>query len=50
MSRYIPEFADVTVFAGVEDGRVRLEPLERPIAVLHLLTQTSGLFGAWSIL
>ena len=45
VSRYIPEFADVTVFAGVEGGRVRLAPLDRPITVYHLLTHTSGLFG-----
>ena len=43
VSRYIPEFADVQVFAGVEDGRVRLAALARPITVHHLLTHTSGL-------
>jgi CubicO group peptidase (beta-lactamase class C family) len=45
VSRYIPEFADVTVFAGVEGERVRLEAADRPITIRHLLTQTSGLFG-----
>jgi len=45
VSRYIPEFADSTVFAGVEDGRVTLTPLDRPITIHHLLTHTSGLFG-----
>ena len=45
VSRYIPEFADARVFAGVEDGRIRLAPLERPITIHHLLTHTSGLFG-----
>jgi CubicO group peptidase (beta-lactamase class C family) len=45
LARYIPEFADATVYAGVEDGRIRLAPLERPITVNHLLTHTSGLFG-----
>jgi CubicO group peptidase (beta-lactamase class C family) len=43
VSRYIPEFAEVKVFAGVEDGRARLAALERPITVYHLLTHTSGL-------
>jgi CubicO group peptidase (beta-lactamase class C family) len=43
ISRYIPEFAEVKVFAGVEDGRARLAPLERPITVHHLLTHTSGI-------
>jgi len=45
VSRYIPGFADLTVFAGVDDGRVRLAPLERPITIQHLLTHTSGMFG-----
>ncbi len=45
VARYIPDLAHVTVFAGVEDGRVRLEPLDRPITIHHLLTHTSGLFG-----
>jgi CubicO group peptidase (beta-lactamase class C family) len=45
VSRYIPEFADATVFAGVEGGRVRLAPLDRPITIHHLLSHTSGLFG-----
>jgi CubicO group peptidase (beta-lactamase class C family) len=43
VSRYIPEFADVQVFDRVEDGRVRLAALARPITVHHLLTHTSGL-------
>jgi CubicO group peptidase (beta-lactamase class C family) len=42
VSRYIPEFADATVFDRVEDGHVRAA-LERPITVYHLLTHTSGL-------
>jgi CubicO group peptidase (beta-lactamase class C family) len=45
VSRYIPEFADARVFAGVEVGRVTLAPLDRPITIHHLLTHTSGLFG-----
>jgi len=45
VSRYIPEFADAAVFAGVQVGRVRLESLDRPITIQHLMTQTSGLFG-----
>ena len=42
-ARYIPEPASVEVFAGVEDGRVRLVPLDRPITIFDLLTHTSGL-------
>ena len=45
VSRYIREFADVRVFDGVEDGRVRLASPDRPITIQHLLTHTSGLFG-----
>jgi CubicO group peptidase (beta-lactamase class C family) len=43
VSQYIPEFADVRVFAGEENGRVRLTDLEQPITVQHLLSHTSGL-------
>ena len=31
VSRYVPEFADARVCAGVEDGQVELAPLEGPI-------------------
>lgn len=43
VSRYIPEFADVAVFAGVEDGRALLATPDRPITIHHLLTHTSGI-------
>jgi CubicO group peptidase (beta-lactamase class C family) len=43
VSRYIPEFGDVEVFDRVEDGRVVLAPLARPITVHHLFTHTSGI-------
>src|SRR5439155_16293113 len=43
VSRYIPEFAQVEVFDRVEDGRVVLAPLARPITVHHLFTHTSGI-------
>jgi CubicO group peptidase (beta-lactamase class C family) len=45
VSRYIPVFADVPVFAGMPDGRVELTALEEPITLSHLLTHTSGLPG-----
>jgi len=45
VSRYVPDFTDVPVFAGVEDGRVKLAALEQPIAIHHLLAHTSGLAG-----
>ena len=43
VSRYIPEFADLEVFAGVEDGRVVLAPLARPITIHDLFTHMSGI-------
>lgn len=43
VSNYIPEFGDVHVFGRVEDGRVVLAPLARPITVHHLFTHTSGI-------
>jgi CubicO group peptidase (beta-lactamase class C family) len=43
VSRYVPELADVEVFAGVENGHAMLEALERPITIYDLLTHTSGL-------
>ena len=43
LSRYVPEFADATVFAGVDGDRVTLAPLERPITVHDLLTHMSGI-------
>jgi CubicO group peptidase (beta-lactamase class C family) len=45
VSRYVPEFTDVAVFAGIENGRVELAALERPITIHHLLTHMSGLAG-----
>ncbi len=44
VSRYLPEFANAKVFAGVEaDGSLKTEPARRPITIRDLLTHTSGL-------
>jgi CubicO group peptidase (beta-lactamase class C family) len=43
IARYIPPFADVKVFAGKEDGEIKLEELRRPITIRHLLTHTAGI-------
>lgn len=44
VSRYLPEFADVRVYAGeTADGKPRLEALQRPISIRDLLRHTSGL-------
>jgi len=45
MARYIPAFADSTVFEGMDGGVVRSARLQRPITIRHLLTHTSGLEG-----
>jgi CubicO group peptidase (beta-lactamase class C family) len=43
ISRYLPEFADVRVFAGGSDIRPVTVPATEPIRVWHLLTHTAGL-------
>lgn len=40
---YLPELADVQVFAGVENGQAILVAAERPMTIFQLLTHTSGL-------
>lgn len=44
VARYLPEFANPLVFAGLDArGTPRTEPARRPITVRHLLTHTAGL-------
>jgi len=43
VSRFIPEFADVKVFAGAAEASFELTELEREITIWHLLTHTAGL-------
>ena len=44
VSRFLPEFADMRVFTGVDaNGNLTGEPVKRPITIRHLLTHTSGL-------
>jgi CubicO group peptidase (beta-lactamase class C family) len=43
VSRYLPAFAKVRVFAGGSASRPRLRAAERPITLMHLLTHTAGL-------
>lgn len=43
LSMYLPEYAGVQVFDGVDaDGRERLRPPRRPILVLDILRHTAG--------
>ena len=43
VARYLPEFADVRVFAGGSDVKPVTVPATEPMRVWHLLTHTSGL-------
>lgn len=42
VSKYLPEFANMQVYAGTKDGEVVTEPA-RPMTIHQLLTHTSGL-------
>lgn len=43
VSRYIPAFKDLKVYAGQVDGAMTYEPLKREIMVIDLAIHTSGL-------
>jgi CubicO group peptidase (beta-lactamase class C family) len=44
VSRYLPEFSDLRVFAGLDEaGNPKTEPVKRPLTIRHLLTHTGGL-------
>lgn len=43
VSRHLPAFAAVEVLAPGDGSGPRLEPLDRPVTIRHLLTHTSGL-------
>jgi CubicO group peptidase (beta-lactamase class C family) len=43
ISRYAPEFSDMKVFAGTDaKGKIKLEPVKRPITIRDLTRHTSG--------
>lgn len=42
ISKYLPEFKDMRVYLGEQDGQIQTEPA-RPITIHQLLTHTSGL-------
>ena len=42
ISKYLPEFAKMSVYVGQNDGEIETLPA-RPITIHHLLTHTSGL-------
>src|SRR5215467_2251126 len=43
VSRFVPAFADVRVYAGGSDQRQVTVPATEPVRIWHLLTHTSGL-------
>jgi CubicO group peptidase (beta-lactamase class C family) len=43
VSKFIPKFADVKVFASATEEGIELDELEREITIWHLLTHTAGL-------
>ena len=46
LSVYLPEFADVRVYAGEDaNGQAKLEPPKRPITVRDILRHTAGFHG-----
>lgn len=48
VSKFIPEFADVRVYAEGKGRALRTVPPERPVTIRHLLTHTAGLtYGIW---
>lgn len=43
LSKYAPEFANMEVFAGVDDaGNIKTEPVNRPITIRDLTRHTAG--------
>jgi CubicO group peptidase (beta-lactamase class C family) len=43
LAKYIPEFADIKVFSGVDSkGKIKLEPPKRPITIRDLTRHTAG--------
>jgi CubicO group peptidase (beta-lactamase class C family) len=46
LSNYLPEYANVTVFAGLDDGgQPKFEAPKRPITVRDILRHTAGFIG-----
>jgi len=43
VAKYLPELADVKVYAGKKEGEVQLADLQRPITIRDLMRHTAGL-------
>src|SRR5690606_5759906 len=42
LSKYLPEWADVSVYVPTESGELQTEPVKRPIIVYDILRHTAG--------
>jgi CubicO group peptidase (beta-lactamase class C family) len=52
VAKFLPEFSHSQVYAGVDNGRIQLVAVQRPITIEGLLTHQSGIFpteGAYPI-
>lgn len=46
LSKYLPEFSDMKVYAGTDaSGKIKLEPVKRPITVRDITRHTAGFAG-----
>jgi len=43
IAKYLPEFSDMQVYVGEEDGKMKTEPATSPITIQQLASHTSGL-------
>ena len=43
ISKYLPEFSDMQVYVGEEDGKIKTESASSPITIQQLASHTSGL-------
>ena len=43
ISKYLPEFTDMKVYVGEENGKIKTEPTKSPITIQQLASHTSGL-------
>lgn len=47
VTRFLPEFENLTVYAGEENGEIRTEPAHK-MRIINLLTHTSGISNSWN--
>jgi len=47
VEKFVPEFENLTVYVGEEDGEIRTEPAQT-MRIINLLTHTSGISNSWT--